>query len=127
MSKGRHSAKFNAATVALIWERDRGRCALCGIGLHFPDRGRSWSIHHRRPRGMGGTRTAWVGLAANGLTLCGSGVDGCHGWVETNRGVAVEDGLLVSKLGYLTAEDVPVRLKDGLWKLDNHGGKTAIK
>lgn len=62
----------------------------------------------------------WVNRPANGLLLCRS----CHDYVETNRGEAVEDGLLVSKLGYLTAEDVPVRMRDGRWwLLDDDGGK----
>lgn len=119
MSKGR----FTPTVAALIWERDEGSCVVCGVGLHWPDRGRSWSIHHRCPRGMGGSKIAWIGQAANGIVLCGTGTTGCHGDVEAHRIAAVDDGLLVSRLGYLTAEDVPVRMRDGLWLLDNDGGR----
>lgn len=31
---------------------------------------------------MGGTRSAWINLPANLLTLCGSGTTQCHGVVE---------------------------------------------
>lgn len=122
-NRRRYNAAFGAVTVLKIWERDRGRCVRCGESQVFGYRGRSWSVHHRRPRGMGGTSLPWVAEAANGIVLCGDGVSGCHGWVETHRGEAVEAGWLVSKLGYLTAADVPVMYPDGLWRLDDGGGK----
>lgn len=118
---------FPPAVVALIWGRDSGRCARCGQYQHRPDRGYSWSIHHRRPRGMGGARAAWVSLPANGVVLCGNGVTGCHGWVESHRGEAVEAGWLVSRLGYLLAEDIPVQYHDGLYRLDDAGGREKWK
>lgn len=113
------------ATVELVWERDKGSCQRCGRGLSRADRGMSWSVHHRRPRGMGGSRDAWVNLPANLIVLCGSGVTGCHGWVESNRGEAVELGWIVSRLGYLLAEDVPVHLHDGVWFLRDDGTREA--
>lgn len=51
---------------------------------------RDYSIHHRLLRSQGGTNAP-----ANLLTLCGSGVTGCHGWVHANPGIAYELGLLV--------------------------------
>lgn len=115
------------ATVELVWIRDNGSCARCCRGLSRPDRGRSWSVHHRRPRGVGGTSLAWVNLPANLVLLCGSGVTGCHGWVESHRGEAIELGWLVSRLGYLLAEDIPVQYHDGLYRLDDDGGREKWK
>ena len=43
------------STVRVVWERDLGSCARCGTGLRFEDRGYGWSVHHRSPRGMGGS------------------------------------------------------------------------
>lgn len=95
------------ATVQLVWERDRGACARCGLNVRKEDRGTSWSLHHRRPRGMGGTRHIWVNLPANLAVLCGSGTTGCHGWVEGNRSTAVDAGWLVSGLGRTLPADIP--------------------
>ena len=63
----------------LIHERDGGRCQRCTRIIGSGPR----SLHHRRPRGMGGSR--YANTAANLILLCGSGVTGCHGWVESNR------------------------------------------
>lgn len=64
------------------------------------------SLHHRQPRGMGGTKRYHVRdalarlveqlplLSAMGL-LCGTGTTGCHGWVERNRELAAWFGWLV--------------------------------
>lgn len=72
---------------------------------------------------MGGSKTAWVNLAANLVLLCGSGVTGCHGWVESNRAEATELGWLVSRIGIQRAEDIPVPYWDGLLhRLDDEGG-----
>jgi hypothetical protein len=44
------------------------------------------SVHHRRPRMMGGSRNESTYIKpANLIVLCGSGTTGCHGWVESNR------------------------------------------
>jgi hypothetical protein len=92
---------FTTATVQLVFfERDGGACFLCGRSLRFEDRGRGWSMHHRKPRGTGGVRgEAAVAIAspANALTLCGSGTTGCHGWAEHNRTKAIEMGVLISR------------------------------
>lgn len=115
------------AIVEAVWVRDEGRCARCGAGLQRSDRGRSWSVHHRRPRGMGGSRVAWVNLPSNLVLLCGSGVDGCHGWVEANRAEAVELGWLVSRIGVQTPARIPVPYWDGTLRLlDDEGGWEAL-
>lgn len=54
------------------------------------------SVQHRRAQGMGGTALAETNNLANLLLLCGTGVTGCHGWVETeDRGEAELRGLWV--------------------------------
>lgn len=53
------------------------------------------SIHHRMPRKMGGTASAWINGVENLLALCGSGVTGCHGRIESNRADSYERGLLL--------------------------------
>lgn len=86
---------FSKATVAVIVERDRGACVRCGRPVELSARGIAWSIHHRRPRGMGGSRNPAVSAPENGLVLCGSGTTGCHGAVEANRDAARRRGFLV--------------------------------
>lgn len=100
---------FSATVVERIWTRDQGCCARCGRGLVWERRGVDWSVHHRCPRSSGGTRRMWVDEAANGVALCGNGVKGCHGWVESNRVEAVSDGFLVSAIGRLMADEVEIR------------------
>ena len=68
-----------------------------------------------------------MNLAANGLILCGSGVTGCHGWVESHRAQARMDGFLIPINGVQVAEEVPVRhALLGLVYLDNDGGWTPV-
>lgn len=62
-----------------IWTRDAGCCALCAKPITG-----SFSINHRRPRGMGGSRDPLTKTAANGVLLCGDGVQGCHGYVTSH-------------------------------------------
>lgn len=112
---------FPDDVVDLIWARDKGSCVRCGRGLHRSDRGMSWAIHHREPRGRGGAgkRRTWVNLPSNGLVLCNV----CHEWVEGNRKTAMFDGFLVSALGIRRPADVPVaHVMFGLVILNDHGG-----
>lgn len=86
----------------------------------------AFSVHHRRPRRMGGTKRADANAAQNLLILCGSGVTGCHGWVESNRTEAYSRGYL------LYDRDNPAEhpFKDGegrWWLLDEEGGRTIYK
>lgn len=97
----------------LVYARAEERCERCGIRPY------AGSLHHRRPRGMGGDSRLETNLPANLLLLCGSGVTGCHGWIEDNRIEAKRLGLLVP------AEHIPdetvVRLRYGTVLLDNDG------
>ncbi|KQY58340.1 hypothetical protein ASD11_01345 [Aeromicrobium sp. Root495] len=68
---------------------------------------------------MGGDRRPETVTAANGLLLCGSGITGCHGWVESNRTESYDLGLLLRRHQVPTAE--PVLLRRGLVLLDVDG------
>jgi hypothetical protein len=113
-------------TVDLVLARDGNRCARCGNHVHG-ERGYGWSIHHRRPRGSGGTSLGWVNTPGNLLTLCGSGTTGCHGWCETHRETARHHGFLVPRNAYYTAAQVPVLHAVYGWVLlDDAGGLTQL-
>lgn len=103
----------------LVIERDRGRCRRCG--------GPGGSIHHRLPRGMGGTR--WAGIHSPELLvlLCGDGTTGCHGWIESNRAEALRLGWLLSRhLFGIDPEQVPLRWADRPERLYlHHDGATS--
>lgn len=99
---------FNAATRATIIEREGGRCARCGdtilAGGH---------IHHRQPRGMGGTSNPAVNGVANGLHLCAD----CHRTIESERQWSRVFGyLLPANPGVLDPAAVPVFYR-GIWML----------
>jgi hypothetical protein len=57
---------------------------------------------------------------ANILLLCGSGTEGCHGWVESNRADAYAQGLLLHQ-GDDPCE-MPVTLRYGTVFIDDEGG-----
>lgn len=90
----------DANTVEAVLERDAYSCAVCGE-LVGSRRGVDYSIHHRRPRRMGGTSQPDTNLPSNLLTVCGSGTTGCHGHIESHRADAYDAGWL------LHASDVP--------------------
>lgn len=75
---------FPGPVRRLIRERADGYCERCATT-------RGDEIHHRRPRGMGGTLRESSDGAANGVLLC----TGCHRWVESNRTEALLEGFLV--------------------------------
>jgi len=66
------------------------------------------SVQHRRAQGMGGTSLDTTNDLANLLILCGTGVTGCHGWIECEqRAAARERGLWVGH-DYRDGQPVPV-------------------
>lgn len=106
--------------VDVVLGRDGWACVVCGkptYGL----RGVDWSIHHRRPRGMGGTRRPDAASPANLLTLCGSGTAGCHGHVELHRADAFCNGWLLMQRSDPAV--VPVLVdRMSLWVYLTHDG-----
>lgn len=82
------TAEFSSAVNETVDGRSLGVCELCGRE-HAQER------HHRRPRGMGGTRRSDSATAAAQLHLCRN----CHRLVELNRTVAEVMGWLVPQNG----------------------------
>lgn len=112
----RLSAKLRAAVL----DRDGHRCVRCGIAL---DQAWTYSIHHRTPRGMGGSKRA--NTMPNLITLCGSGVTLCHGWIESHRDAARDLGYLVRR-GHDPATTPVLIAGRGLVLLDDRGCVTPM-
>lgn len=103
---------FSPAVRALITARSSGKCEICG--LHAAD-----EIHHRRPRGMGGSKRPDTNTASAGVHLCRD----CHRLVELHRSVAFTCGWLVSQ--YAEPSAVLFMYRGDLVKLDDDGGKAC--
>lgn len=84
------------AAFAAVVARDLGRCAACGHEVSGT-RGYDFSLHHRRPAGMGGDRRPETHSPANLVLLHGHGTAGCHHEVETHRADAINRGLLLHR------------------------------
>ena len=103
----------------IIYGRAQQRCELCGRSAY------AGSVHHRRARGMGGTKTKWVNLPANLILVCGSGTSGCHGKIESYREMAYQAGWLL-KWGEEPEHRAFVDGAGRWWRLDNDGGKREV-
>ena len=84
VGKRRRDTGPDAATRQLVLDRDEG-CVICGRS-DLPVQ-----IHHRRPRGAGGSKDAATNRPPNLITLCADH----HRWVESNREISREKGYLV--------------------------------
>lgn len=100
-------AEFPAKVRKLIHIRADYCCERCGRAIVD---GVPRSVHHRLPRGMGGSKRPEVSAASNGIYLCGSATtpEGCHHWVESNRADAQLLGFLVPR--WASPLEVPVSL-----------------
>jgi 5-methylcytosine-specific restriction protein A len=106
---------FPDAVRRIVEERSGGLCEGCWF--HPAEQ-----IHHRRPRGMGGSKAPDTNTASNGLALCFP----CHAWTESKRESAEQFGWLVPQ-GKSPAE-VPVLRHGCDWVLlDDHGNATPCK
>lgn len=104
-----------AKTVQLVKDRAANHCERCG---HSVENVRA-AVHHRRPRGMGGTSRPGTNSPSNLLLLC----DPCHLTVESSREISREQGWLVRQEH--DPEQRPVWLAGkGLHYL-NHDGSTV--
>lgn len=76
-------------TREVVTTRALWACERCGGAVSQG----SCQIHHRKPRGAGGTSNPVTNSPANLLLLCNE----CHLWVERNRTEAYEQGWLVRR------------------------------
>jgi len=90
-----------------ILMRSGGVCECCG-------QQRYESLHHRTPRGMGGSIDPALNSPANITGVCGHGTAKCHGRIEVSRIIAMNYGWLVPR-GQDSAE-TPI-LYRGTWAL----------
>lgn len=74
-------------TRQCVQARFGGRCVRCGREGAI--------VHHRKPRGMGGSSDPLINHPSNLLWVCGTGTTGCHGWIESHRPEARAAGWLV--------------------------------
>ena len=93
------------------------RCERCGISLLQQIQ---MSIHHRRPRAMGGTKRPETNYTSNLMALCGSGTSGCHGYLESHRDEAILYGFIVPQ--YEMPSKVAVKTYIHGWVLLNDEG-----
>lgn len=130
------STGVSKETALLVLQRDAWACVSCGADVSHGERGRDFSIHHRIPRGMGGTRDERLNLPANLLTLCGSGTTGCHGGAESYREGARDRGIILYRTQDPTQVPVEVCIQrpsatdpfeSWPFLLDNDGGRTAVE
>ena len=105
--------KFTGKTRHLIQDRAKHRCELCGTAIR-----EAGQIHHRKPRGMGGTKDLESRSAANGLYVHLK----CHAKIESERWKAYQNDWLVRQ--YDASEKTPVLMWDG-WKTLNADGTLA--
>ncbi|MGX7727568.1 hypothetical protein [Rhodococcus sp. 5G237] len=80
--------------------------------------GRVEQLHHRRARGMGGSRKADINSPANLVAICAP----CHQAIESFRHVARERGLLISQHNSSPASHVPVWRRGVRVLLTDQGG-----
>lgn len=76
----------DAVIRGAVLERDGYACVRCGKHVGYQPH----SIHHRI---LGNRKDV---RASNLITLCGSGVTDCHGWVHAHPKEAMEHGYIVS-------------------------------
>lgn len=97
-------------TRDIVAERSGGLCEVCRVE-------RATQMHHRRPRGMGGSRLSKTHQPSMLLHVG----DGCHAWIERNRQVSLAEGWLLRQ----SESDRPVRTWMGFVVLDDDGGWTG--
>lgn len=92
-----------------VYERDGMCCVRCGISVLSAPR----SVHHRQPRGAGGTASPAAHRLSLLVLVCGTGVTGCHGDIESHRTAALAGGWLISKFEAADPQTIPLHLPDG--------------
>jgi hypothetical protein len=110
------AAGVSERDARIVIARSGGVCEVCG-------RAAMQNIHHRRGRGMGGTRRA-IHSPAWLLAVCGMGnTSGCHRRIESDRPTAEANGWALP-WAVEDAGTVPAVLWFGRVLLDDAGGYT---
>lgn len=78
----------DAATRELVQARNGGWCLRCQV---IPGA----QVHHRKPRGMGGSKDPNINAATNLVWICAS----CHDDIESHRTDSYRSGWLVARNG----------------------------
>lgn len=99
----RRSTGPTAEVVQLVWERDYGCCAFCGLRV-LGTRGLDYSVHHRMARKAGSSRRPFINLPGNLVLLHGSGYFGCHFRVERDGLQSCDSGFKVREGRWLPSE-----------------------
>ena len=108
---------FSDVVRARVMARSGGYCEIC-----HAECSETGQYHHRRPRGMGGSRNPVSGRAANCLFLCPAD----HDHIERmERAEARDNGWLVRQ-GHNPA-DVPVWRRRRWVLLDDEGGIAPVE
>jgi hypothetical protein len=97
-------------TRDLVKKRAKYGCERCG-------KRRGHVIHHRDPRGAGGSSRPEINDASNLVLLCIP----CHADVETNRLQAIGDGFLIPDGQEMHPLTTKVRLWHGTYYLKDDG------
>lgn len=100
----------------IVKARAHLRCERCGTSVKYEPS----NVHHRNPRGMGGSSNPEIHATANLLLLCIA----CHGWTESHRAEAYRLGYLVET--GIDPLDKPVLLAGRLWAYPSPDGKWVI-
>lgn len=109
-------SQFSDVVKARVMARSGGFCEVRAAGCW--DEGSQ--LHHRRARGMGGSRDPRSGGAANALSVCLP----CHAHAESNRDEARDMGWLVRQ--GVDPAVVPVFRYRKWVLLDDNGGITPV-
>ena len=105
-------------TKERVRARADGRCEVCGKYAPGAD------IHHRLAKGMGGTSNKRIHDPSNLLAVCGFGnTSGCHGDIHGRADYSKAMGWIVSRFTPHQPAEIPVRLWDGMFWLDDDGGR----
>ena len=117
-------AKTNRGLDALKAQarrRDNNACVVCGVFV-----GDGGNVHHRRNRGMGGSKAANV--ISNLVVACGSPSSGCHGLL-TNRPWEIDaewHGWVLPTNGNQDPATVPVLVAWLGWALPTADGEWLV-
>lgn len=100
---------FSPKTRKLICERALYRCERCSAN-------NPTDAHHRRARGLGGSKDPLTNTAANGVFICRP----CHSDIESNRTRALMDGWLLRQ--GQDPRDIPVLYRGTTWSFLTEDG-----